>query len=200
VIDTVLFVVRHGRTPMDKAGRSDGYLDLPMSDEGRLQMVETQQQLKNIEFKEIHSSDLKRAHESAHIIAKPRDLKVTQHKQFRPWNLGKLAGTPKQPNRPQVEWYLNNPDRRPPEGDSIDEFRKSFRPAFKALLARAKQHGPILVVTSGSDIRDISEMLFKDRDLIDVDEAGIVALYPSGKTGWSFQILKGGKKDHDEAS
>ena len=45
---------------MDKAGRSDGYLDLPMSDEGRLQMVETQQQLKNIDqqFDELLKSGI----------------------------------------------------------------------------------------------------------------------------------------------
>lgn len=192
----VLLVMRHGKTPLDQTKRSDGWLDLPLSDEGRIQAVEAQQQLKHVELKSVHSSNLKRTVETAEVMGQASELKPKTSQALRPWNLGKLVGEKKAVAKPVVKYHMEHPETKPPDGESVKEFRARFRPAMKKLLDAARAgKGPILVVLSGSNMREIGEWLFNDRNLTDLDETGIVAIYPYPKSGYGMQIIRGKKGD-----
>ena len=46
--DKHIYVMRHGRTALDAMKRSDGWLDFPLTDEGRRGTMKAQQYLKDL--------------------------------------------------------------------------------------------------------------------------------------------------------
>ena len=179
----VLYVMRHGKTILDNEDRSDGWLDYPLSDEGRLGLIDAQQFLKNAPVKTTVANSLRRVTETAHIInsgilSKP---KTEIDESTRTWNLGELIGTKKLSAKPIVEYYVANPGETPKGGESLGKFQKRFLSAAKKLLARVKRgDGPILLVCSGSNIRTLSVMLCGNPHTFNLCEAGLLMLVPFG--------------------
>lgn len=179
----VLYVMRHGKTILDNEDRSDGWLDYPLSDEGRLGLINAQQFLKNAPVKTIVTNSLRRVAETAHIVqsgilSKP---KTETDENTRTWNLGELIGTKKEPTRPIVEYYVAHPGEAPKGGESLGKFQKRFLGAVKKLLARVRKgDGPILMVCSGSNIRSLSNMLCGSPHEYNLSEAGLLMLVPFG--------------------
>lgn len=189
-IQATVYLVRHGRTALDVQHRSDGWLDLPLSDKGQLSLIEAQQHLKTIPIACIYTPDLKRTHETAKIIKSGTlsDPKIETADQAKTWNLGVLAGTPKETGKPKVELLLQNPDEAPLGGESYNEFTGRFLPWFNKVTAKVKK--PILIVCSGSNLRCIGMRLLGDYEAIDLDEGGLAALHRSGGA-WHAEIIFG---------
>jgi broad specificity phosphatase PhoE len=197
-----VFVMRHGQTSLDSLHRSDGWLDLPLNDEGNQSVVETLvSHLKSVPIKHIYTSDLKRTKETGDILQSgiTSEPTVKSFPEARTWDMGSLAGGLKKPNKPAVVGLLENPNRQAPDGESYNEFKKRFDAWFHKRLKEASTKGPILLILSGSNCRRIGEMLLDDRDATDVDEAGLFVLEPKGKS-WSAEVLCGKSKVNVEAS
>jgi broad specificity phosphatase PhoE len=64
-----LILVRHGLTDWNVEGRYQGRLDIPLNAAGRAQAEGLKAQLDNIAFDIVYSSPLRRAYETAEIIA-----------------------------------------------------------------------------------------------------------------------------------
>lgn len=197
-----IYIMRHGKTALDKTSRSDGWIDLPLSSEGQESVVETlADHLKMVPITCIYPSHLIRTKETAHTVASG----ILSHPEIEPkkeaatWNLGAMAGDPKQPNKQAVKYLLNHPDTAPQGGESYNEFKGRFLPFFEKMKKDAKKDVPLLLILSGSCCRLISEVLFQDRSTLDLDEAGLAVLYPEeGK--WVADVICGHKDDDDEAS
>ena len=65
----MLYIVRHGQTDWNKLGKNQGQTDIPLNEVGRNQAMELKEILKDYKFDLVFSSPLKRAHETATIIA-----------------------------------------------------------------------------------------------------------------------------------
>jgi broad specificity phosphatase PhoE len=65
-----LYFVRHGQSVMNVSGHVSGHTDTELTDEGREQAKVAGQSAKNLQIDYIISSPLKRAHETAKIIAR----------------------------------------------------------------------------------------------------------------------------------
>lgn len=188
-----VYLLRHGRTALDVQHRSDGWLDLPLSDKGQLSLIPAQQYLKTIPISCIYAPELKRTHETAKIIASGTlsSPEVEKANEAKTWNLGVLAGTPKEESKPKVQMLMASPSQRPLGGESYDEFTKRFIPWFTDTAAEAVDDGkPILIVCSGSNLRAIGSMLFNNYDLLDLDEGGLAVLHNSDGN-WHEEIIFG---------
>ena len=195
-----LFILRHGCTVLDDVHRSDGWLDFPLSDEGRVRLLTAEQFLKDFPIKAIYSASLKRTKETAEImssglISHPPTI---QDDAAKTWNLGTLVGTPKKPNKPLVSHFMNHTADVPAGGESRDAFRDRFMPWLEARKAEVLAgRGPILLVLSGSNIREISQAMYGDEDTLDLDEGGLAVLYPEdGK--WATEVIFGHKDEDNE--
>lgn len=73
---TRLLVVRHGETDWNADARVQGYSDIPMNDNGRRQVERTARMLSATHVTAVYSSDLRRATETADILAAGRGLPV----------------------------------------------------------------------------------------------------------------------------
>lgn len=196
-----VYVMRHGMTALDAMGRSDGWLDFPLTDDGRRGMIPAQQYLKDIKppLVCIYAPFLKRNMETAEIIQSglTPEPKIEVSEEARTWNLGKkLLGSKKYPNRPVVKYYMEHPDETPEGGESLNAFYKRFMTWFEKMLSE-KREGPILLVLSGSNIREISMHCTGDRETLDLDEGGLLELRPAGKS-WTGTVILGGKEENGE--
>lgn len=189
-----VYLMRHGCTVMDNEGRSDGWLDLPLSDAGRMGLIPPQQRLKMVPLKTIHTSALKRTEETGHIVSTGTmsNPPVKSSKSGNTWDLGVLTGMKKYYGHPKVEALLKNPDTAPMGGESYNHFKGRFMPWFRRLIAKATPGHPILYVGSGSNLRCISKELLGDDKALDLDEGCLVALRKDGGK-WHAEILSGGE-------
>lgn len=195
-----LFCLRHGQTALDDLHRSDGWIDLPLSDEGRKNVVVSlAEHLKALPITTIYSSPLKRVEETAHIVESgmPSKPKVKILPQLKTWGLGSLAGDAKKPNKAVVVELIKHPTRKAPDGESYEEFTDRLDACIKKLEKESKHSGPFLVVLSGSCCRRISELLFKDRTVLDIDEAGLFVMHPGKNGEWTADLIEGGRSPED---
>jgi broad specificity phosphatase PhoE len=199
-----IFVMRHGQTALDISHRCDSWLDLPLSDEGREDVVTTlSDHLKDFGIQKIFVTSLKRIEESGHIISTglPTAPPVIIDDTARTWNLGTIGGDKKDKERKaMVKDLLDNPEKHAPGGgESYGEFTErfdSFLDGQMKAIESGKLKGPVLDVLSGSNCRRIGERFMDDRDDADLDEGGLLMLYRDGDEGkeedrWKVVIISG---------
>jgi broad specificity phosphatase PhoE len=196
-----LFIMRHGRTALDPTNRSDGWLDLPLSDDGRVRLLTAQQFLKDIPLTQIYAPDFLRTSESANLVASgtiSRPEVVVASDDAKTWNLGVFAGTQKKPNKPKVQYFMDHPDKVPEGGESYNHFKDRFFGWLDKVQDKVKDgKGPILLVLSGSNLRALSLKMTSDRDTLDLDEGGLLSLvYKDDK--WDSKVLFGQKDETNE--
>lgn len=202
----VIFGLRHGSTALDDTHRSDAWIDLPLSDEGRQDIVATlADHLKQLSITCIYTPDLLRCTETAHIVKSglPSDPDIEVKDALKTWNTGSLAGDKKTPTRKaQIIRLIANPSQHAPDGESYNEFISRFDAFMDKQMAEVesgKQKGPVLDIFSGSCCRRVGERLLGDREALDLDEAGLMMLYPD-EGGWNVVIVCGGADEHHESS
>lgn len=83
-----IYLVRHGETEWNVKKLIQGQKDIPLNEKGKKQAGK----LKKIKFDAIYSSDLKRAAETAKIIAGKRRLKIIKSTALRERYFGKFQG------------------------------------------------------------------------------------------------------------
>jgi broad specificity phosphatase PhoE len=92
-----LIIARHGATQTTPEGFIKGHLPIRLSDEGRNQATKLAQRLKDEPIDYIYASDLIRAAETMHEIARYHpDTPVEFSRDLRERDFGELTGTTKQ--------------------------------------------------------------------------------------------------------
>lgn len=130
-----LHVVRHGENPAN-VNREFSYtlIDYSLNEKGILQAEQAALALREQDIHEIYSSPLKRAVETAEIIAAPLGLPVSIMEEFRENNVGDLESQPPSAenwalhDRIIADWYAGRHDSAFPGGED-----------FLTLLARVKR-------------------------------------------------------------
>lgn len=152
----LIYMVRHGDTVLNDEGAFRGWMDVDLNDEGRKQAKKAGKWLKDKGIKAILCSPLKRAVETAQIIAEQIGYdpdRICEIRGFLPWHVGELSGQSKEANKDVLKYALDNPDWQIPDGESVNEFGLRFREAYDWVLHEAKEEdGPVLVVFHTSNI------------------------------------------------
>ncbi|MFY9140392.1 MAG: alpha-ribazole phosphatase [Thermacetogeniaceae bacterium] len=156
---TKLLLVRHGETIWNHVSRYQGHTDVELSDTGREQARLLADRLRSEKIKAVYSSDLKRAYETASILAAPHQLKVQIAEELREINFGVWEGlTFKEISEKYKElaekWYQSPASVRIPKGETFFEVKER---AYNAIMKLLKENDPgtIIVVAHGGTIRAI---------------------------------------------
>ena len=88
----LVYVIRHGQSESNLTRRWTGWLDVPLTEQGRRDAQAAREYLKNIRFDKVWSSDLSRAMETARIALPDMAFKTTPL--LREYNVGSLAAQP----------------------------------------------------------------------------------------------------------
>lgn len=164
-METELIIIRHGETDWNKGLRFQGQQDISLNQSGREQASSVRDVLVDRKIDSIYSSDLKRARETAEIIAEPHHLEVKQLKGLREMNFGSWEGLSYQEieaRDPDIlkKWFKDPTSTHPPDGERVIEFQARIAETFKSIL-RECQGKRVVIVSHGGSIRIYLTYLLK---------------------------------------
>ena len=133
-----LYLIRHGETDWNAAGRYQGQSDIPLNRTGIQQARKIAGRLSKEKIDAIYSSDLSRARETAEQIAQAHKLKVTSDARWRELSFGDWEGL----TYPEMEakapdelalWRSDPTQYAPPHGETFTQLAKHVLSAFNEL-------------------------------------------------------------------
>jgi broad specificity phosphatase PhoE len=143
---TTILLARHGETDWNREGRFQGWADPPLNDAGRAQARELADRLRDSPFDAVYSSDLRRAHETADIVAAPHDVPVVTDPGLREIDVGSWSGL----TRGEIEERFPGTDHH--DGESREDHLARVLAAVER-IARAHVGERILIVSHGGSLR-----------------------------------------------
>jgi broad specificity phosphatase PhoE len=159
---SVLLLARHGETDWTRGKRWQGHADPPLNDRGREQARMLAQNLADVRFDAVYSSDLRRASETAAIVVADRGLDVRLDPELRENDFGDWTGL----TRDEVERrfhesaLLRKSGRQGWRGgESYEEMAERIVRAVEA-IAVSHPEEQVLVVTHNGPIRAVHAHVF----------------------------------------
>ena len=170
-----LYVVRHGENPAN-INREFSYklIDYSLTPKGVRQAEETAVYLRGKEIHEIYSSPLKRAYETAEIIAAPHELPVVIVEEFRENNVGDLESRPPTDeawalhDRIIADWYAGRHDVAFPGGEDFLTLIRRVKEGLTSILGLengAREERQIVIVAHGGILNGLARGLATGPDL-----------------------------------
>ncbi|KZV23099.1 phosphoglycerate mutase-like protein 4 [Dorcoceras hygrometricum] len=155
-----IVVIRHGETEWNADGRIQGHLDVDLNHAGRQQAIVVAERLsREPKISAVYSSDLKRASDTAQIIAQCCGvLEVTKDPNLRERHLGDLQGvvfSDIAKVRPEAHkaFVSNRKDQEiPGGGESLNQLYARCTSALQK-IAQKHQGERVVVVSHGGAIR-----------------------------------------------
>lgn len=153
---TELILARHGETDWNRENRFQGHADPPLNALGRRQSAELAEALAGETIARVYTSPLRRASETAEIVAERLGLEVEPLEPLREIDVGAWSGL----TRGEVatrfpDEYARWLDRAPSgfeNGETYDELAARVVPAIHELAERHPAE-TLLVVTHGGPSR-----------------------------------------------
>jgi probable phosphoglycerate mutase len=160
---TEIWVVRHGETPWNVVRRVQGWEDIPLNEKGIAQAQALGKHLETLKatgdgVDAIYTSDLKRAHHTASILADSLGLTLNVEPGVRERHFGVLQGLiygemdQHAPEAAKV-WRSRDPDAGLPGGESLGFFHRRVVQAIDDIAA--KHLGQRVMVVSHGGAMDI---------------------------------------------
>ncbi len=154
-----LFLVRHGETEENKEKIVQGHMAGHLSKEGIKQAKKLAQRLKNETFDIIYSSDLKRAADTAKIIAKYHDCPLQLTEELREFDCGSYTGV----HKSKVDWD------NPPSDAETQEQGYSRMQTFLKRVYEEYPKGTVLFVAHAGISRALLAVI-RDEKPEDINE------------------------------
>lgn len=169
-----LALVRHGQSQWNLENRFTGWVDVPLTDEGRDEAQRAGAVLlaENLKFDKVYTSKLQRAQETLTIILQVMEasnLIVEKDSRLNERHYGDLQGlnkdeTKKKYGEAQVHLWRRSYDTRPPGimGESLQDTASRTLPYFKEkIMEDIKQGRNVLVSAHGNSLRAVVMYLDK---------------------------------------
>jgi broad specificity phosphatase PhoE len=152
---TTILLARHGETDWNRDNRFQGHADPPLNETGRTQAAELAATLAQQELAAVYSSPLRRALETARVVAAPHGLDPIRVEALREVDVGSWQGL----TRTEIEQRFPDQFARWldyeqgwPDGESYDEMGRRVVAALLELAA-AHEGERVLAVSHGGPIR-----------------------------------------------
>ena len=150
-----IILIRHGETEWNKVRKYQGHMDIELNDWGRQQAGEAAKELANLDIDYFASSDLKRARETAEIIASFHNNNIKEFKELREMNFGEWEGKGfkeiKNDYPEDFQKWIEDPIKySPPAGETLKEFQDRVLEGFNTILENDSYRNAI--VTHGGVI------------------------------------------------
>jgi 2,3-bisphosphoglycerate-dependent phosphoglycerate mutase len=143
---TEILLVRHGETDWNRDGRFQGWADPPLNERGREQARALARTLAGERIDAVYASDLRRARETAEILAEPHGAPVVVDADLREIDVGSWSGL----TRAEIEERFPGADHH--DGESREAHQARVVAAVER-LARDHPGERILLVSHGGSLR-----------------------------------------------
>lgn len=192
VVERVL-IVRHGETDYNVQRRWQGQLDVDLNTTGKQQAEALAKTLVNTPIDAVYSSDLRRAADTARIIAAPHKLPILHESGLREINVGVFQGL----NRREIDerypyemYRWNNDDNYAPQGgESRFQLQERAFAAWESITQR--NHRTILLVSHGGTIRLLLRRVIPSAQIdgLRFANTSLTILQYAGQSGWSVDRI-----------
>jgi broad specificity phosphatase PhoE len=153
---TELILARHGETDWNRENRFQGHADPPLNALGRGQSAELAETLAGEALARVYTSPLRRASETAEIVARRLGLEVEPLEPLREIDVGAWSGLTRDDVAARFpESYARWLDQGPlgyEDGETYEQLEARVVPAIRGLAARHPTE-TILVITHGGPTR-----------------------------------------------
>jgi broad specificity phosphatase PhoE len=153
---TTILLARHGETDWNRDNRFQGHADPPLNAAGRQQSRALAATLAGEPLAAVYTSPLRRAAETAEIVAAPHGLRVEAVEGLREIDVGSWEGMTRadleQQDPEQFRRWLVEHEQGWEDGETYEEMGRRVVPALLGLVERHEGER-ILAVTHGGPIR-----------------------------------------------
>jgi broad specificity phosphatase PhoE len=199
-----LYLISHAKTRYNRPGQPHdivhGWKDTPLDSTGRQQARKLGKFLGGLGIEQLHSSDLKRAAQTAQVIGSVSGVPVKAGRQYRPWNLGDFAGHSSSDVIPKLRPYMEDKSGQPVDGgESFDNFTDRFLPALEKLLTQVKSGKTIGLVTHSRNMeltqgwlggrRPRKEIDTKAISIDKIDPGVVLKITPQTSSRWQIKQI-----------
>ena len=143
---TTLILIRHGQTPWNNLKKLQGQKDIPLSPKGIEQAKLVAKRIKDMQITKIYSSSLKRAYQTAKMVAREIKLNIEIEDRLKELAYGVHEGKSWSEVR---HFYIKNDSfnnkYKPKKGESNIEFRERVIDGLNSILGKNKG-GMVLIV------------------------------------------------------
>ena len=184
-----LYIVRHGQTEWNVLEKFQGQLNSPLTEEGIEKVGKTGKELKNVEFKAVYTSKLRRTIRTAEIILEKnsfekkknieRKLKLEKLSELNEIYFGEWQGMDfkeiflKYPKEAHNYFYdVKNYCAENVKGEELKDGLERFLSGLKKIV-NDNEKGNILIVTHGT----VLELFFnyiENKEADDLDERNLI--------------------------
>lgn len=155
----MIYIIRHGQTEMNKAGRLQGRRDVPLNESGEKQAEEAAGILSGIEFDHVFSSPLTRAVRTAEIVTGGAEPVIDER--LIEMDYGPFEGTDlKDPPPEIIEFFSDFANNPAPEG--MEQLSELVERAGDFLEEIRGLSGNILLSTHAIAMKGLLEYLTPD--------------------------------------
>jgi len=147
-----LLLIRTGATEYECQGRVQGTLDIPLSEDGRLQIEQVAEQLRETPIDSCYAGPCRATQQSADILASKLKLKSKTIDDLRNLDHGLWQGMlidDVKVKQPKVyrQWHEHPETVCPPEGESLQVVRERLHRAL-AKIAKKQKSGTAAVIVA----------------------------------------------------
>ena len=134
-----LYLVRHGQTVWNKAGKLQGRTDIELNENGREAARELGRALENVDFDKIYSSPLIRAYETACLIRGHRNIPIIRDERLLEISFGDGEGDLWESwNRPENPYsaFFNDTGNYvpPPHGETFEHVMERTKNFIQSVI------------------------------------------------------------------
>lgn len=155
---TTIYLIRHGITDWNEAGKYQGLSDIPLNKKGEEEAIKVGKELSHVPFSTLYSSPLIRAHATAREIAKHHDLpiqlveglKERSYGDFEGMTFNEIERHPYFQKHLRKNWYLLGA----PNGESFEESTKRVGKTLATIVSKHANE-TIGIVAHGGVIKSI---------------------------------------------
>lgn len=152
---STLVLIRHGTTSWNQKKVYQGHNDIPLAPLGLKQAEYLRQRFKNVPVKAFYASDLKRASETAKIIASIHQKEVITLPELKEINFGEWEGLSfteisQRYNGILEQWIKNPGEVKIPGGESYNDVKERASDAIHKIAS--ENEGTVVIVSHGGVI------------------------------------------------
>lgn len=165
----ILALVRHGQSLWNHENRFTGFVDVPLTEQGRAEARQAAASLKDLKFDVAYTSALTRAQETLGLILESlgQRIPVIRDAALNERHYGDLQGLNKEDaakrwGDDQVKKWRRSYDIPPPNGESLEMTARRVLPFYeRAISGDLRQGKNVLVVAHGNSNRSLVMKLDK---------------------------------------
>ena len=200
----IAIVQRHGDTDANEVNVFRSRLDPPLNKKGLAQAAAAAKAIEKEDYsvERVITSPMLRAVQTADAISEVLSLPVEQDRGLISWNLGFLGGKDRDTYSDILNYYVDNPKKVIPDGESLDDLEQRIYEFFNKEL----RNGLTVYVTHNSNIVCLDNMIKgapegrPESSEKSVDPGGTIGVYVDDSGTYSTEVLFGEEKSAEFTS